>query len=293
MAIVPAGDLYNYLRGQFADSGLVGYVPPDGASFGITNGSADEWARFGLAVAKQESDLNSRSYNPSDPGGSLGLFQFGQGQTQFTQGQNQFDPENSANAFVRSVQHYVGNGGTISNLGGTFGSIRRPNETLQHMDWATKVASQQGGPGGFQPSGQSALAAAAPGVAQAPTTTGIDPVLAQRMQELQAAMALYNRSATAPALAQATTPPTGAPAAAPGYAGLNLSAMGGMGGGNIMALANAIRQQRAMQALRIQNAANFGGQLAQGGLQAYGNFLQQNPGGMIDPFASSGSLAFG
>src|SRR5262245_18762454 len=145
MAIVPAGDLYNYLRGQFADSGLVGYVPPDGASFGITNGSADEWARFGLAVAKQESDLNSPSYNAADPGGIAGIFQFSQNtQPQFTRGTNQFDPQNSADAFVRSVQHYVGNQGSISDLRATFGSIRRPNETLQHMDWAGKVASQQG-----------------------------------------------------------------------------------------------------------------------------------------------------
>ena len=88
---VDPGQLFSYLRGKFADSGLVGYVPPDGARWGIYTGSAAEWAAFGLAVAKQESDLNTRSYNASDPGGSVGLFQFGQGQTQFTKGGNQFD----------------------------------------------------------------------------------------------------------------------------------------------------------------------------------------------------------
>jgi len=160
----------------------------------------------------------------------------------------------------------------------TSGSVRPPLAAAQNSPIQTS--------GAFQPASPAAAMPAA-------AATGIDPALQQRINELQTAMALYQRSAMAPALAQATTPATGAPAAAPGYAGLNLGAMGGMGGGNIMALANAIRQQRAMQALRIQNAANFGGQLAQGGLQAYGNFLQQNPGGMIDPFSTGGSLAFG
>ena len=126
----PVG-LYSYLKDKFADSNLIGYVPPDGARWGIKTGSASEWATFGLAVAKQESDLNPKSYNASDPGGSAGLFQFGQGQTRFTGGRDQFDPQASADAFVRSVQHYVGNQGRVANLGATFGSIRRPNEAGQ------------------------------------------------------------------------------------------------------------------------------------------------------------------
>jgi hypothetical protein len=142
---VGAGALYSYLASKFADSGLVGYVPPDGARWGITTGSAAEWAAFGLAVAKQESDLNTRSYNASDPGGSVGLFQFGQGQTQFTDGRDQFDPQASADAFVKSVQHYVGNQGNVSNLGATFGSIRRPNEAGQYIGYAQDVAAKNGG----------------------------------------------------------------------------------------------------------------------------------------------------
>src|SRR4029077_3058877 len=123
--------LYNYLRNKFAQSKLAGYVPPDGKRWGITTGSAAEWAALGLAVAKQESDLNTRSYNAADPGGSAGLFQFGQGQTQFTKGGNQFDPQESASAFVRAAEHYVGGKGSVANLGETFGSIRRPNEAGQ------------------------------------------------------------------------------------------------------------------------------------------------------------------
>src|SRR5215471_21506994 len=141
---VDAGALKSYLQNKFANSRLNGYVPPDGARWGIKTGSPAEWAAFGLAVAKQESDLNTRSYNSADPGGSAGLFQFGQGQTQFTKGTNQFDPQASADAFVRAVQHYVGGQGSVANLGETFGSIRRPNEAGQYIPYAQKVAAATG-----------------------------------------------------------------------------------------------------------------------------------------------------
>ena len=136
----PVG-LYSYLLGKFAHSPLVNYVPPDGERWGIKTGSAAEWAAFGLAVAKQESDLNTRSYNADDPGGSAGLFQFGQGQTQFTSGQDQFNPQASADAFVRVVEHYLANKGSVANMGETFGSIRRPNEAGQYIAGAQKVAA--------------------------------------------------------------------------------------------------------------------------------------------------------
>jgi hypothetical protein len=305
MPNIPAGDLYDYLRGQFADSGLVGYVPDDGAKFGITNGSPEEWARFGLAVAKQESDLNSRSYNASDPGGSAGLFQFGQGQTQFTQGQDQFDPQNSANAFVRSVQHYVGNGGNISDLGATFGSIRRPNETLQHMDWAGKVAGQQGGALqlGSDTTGSTGTGTVfqpnAPAAATA-TTAGADPLLVAQIKQMQAALALNQ---PAQQQQQPGMPQLSAGQPGQGYASLNLAGAGGGGGMGNYGLIQAIRLNRARQALAIQNAAKAGGQLAQGALQLPGLSGMFNPGtsagmsgwgqGQLDPFSSGGPLAFG
>jgi hypothetical protein len=134
--------LYSYLLGKFANSGLVGYVPPDGARWGIKTGSAAEWAAFGLAVAKQESDLNTRSTNLADPGGSYGLFQFSQKtQPQFTKGGDQYDPQQSADSFIRAVQHYLANKGSVANLGDIFGSIRRPNEAGQYIAGAQKVAA--------------------------------------------------------------------------------------------------------------------------------------------------------
>jgi hypothetical protein len=56
---VNSSDLYNLLKQKFANSKLNGYVPADGARWGITTGSPDEWARLALATAKQESSLNS------------------------------------------------------------------------------------------------------------------------------------------------------------------------------------------------------------------------------------------
>lgn len=56
---VNSSDLYNTLKKKFAASSLNGYVPKDGARWGIKTGSPDEWARLGTAVAKQESGLNA------------------------------------------------------------------------------------------------------------------------------------------------------------------------------------------------------------------------------------------
>ena len=133
--------LYQYLRNQFANSSLNGYVPPDGAKFGITKGTPEEWAAFGVAVAKQESGFNTRSYNASDPGGSAGLFQFGQGQTYLTKGTDQFNPQASADTFVRSVERFAKGKQGIGGMSITFGSIRRPHETTQHLPYAQRIAA--------------------------------------------------------------------------------------------------------------------------------------------------------
>jgi hypothetical protein len=142
--------LYGYLRSKFANSSLNGYVPPDGAKFGIKTGSPEEWATLGVAVAKQESDFKAGEVNTADKGGSVGLFQFGQGQKIFTKGGDQRDPQQSADAFVRSTEHYLkGPGGAwgkgnIHALSETFGSIRRPWETTQHLQFAQGIAAKAG-----------------------------------------------------------------------------------------------------------------------------------------------------
>lgn len=137
--------LYNGLRDKVANSKLNGFVPPDGAAFGITKGTPEEWARFMLANAKQESGLDTNSTNLSDPGGSFGLFQFNQ--SQFGLNGNAYDPNASADAMVKATEHYAMNpqgnkyGTGIGALGATFSSIRDPNKTIKHLDWANKIAT--------------------------------------------------------------------------------------------------------------------------------------------------------
>src|SRR5215469_5919598 len=134
--------LYRYLLGKFSKSSVLNHPPADGADWGIKTGSAAEWAAFGLAIAKQESDLDARSTNLEDPGGSYGLFQFSQtGQPKYTNGEDQYDPQKSADAFVRSVEQLVGGKGSIAHMGVTFGSILRPHEAGQYLEGAQKVAA--------------------------------------------------------------------------------------------------------------------------------------------------------
>jgi Transglycosylase SLT domain len=131
-------------------------VPPDGGKWGITKGSPEEWAKFGLAVAKQESGLNPRSQNLNDPGGSFGLYQFNQ--HQFGLHGNAFDPEASTNAFVASAEHYAMGKAGVGGMGATFGSIKRSGETLRHYGWAGGIASRAPaiGGGGVAPGAQDA-----------------------------------------------------------------------------------------------------------------------------------------
>src|SRR6516165_8067923 len=50
-----ADDTYKKIRDRFEHSSLSGYVPRDGAKWGITKGTPDEWARLAVALGMQES----------------------------------------------------------------------------------------------------------------------------------------------------------------------------------------------------------------------------------------------
>lgn len=62
--------LFKAYTSEFSKSPLNGYVPKDGAHFGITTGKPEEWARFALAESMQESGLNSFAQ-----GGGLNQFE--------------------------------------------------------------------------------------------------------------------------------------------------------------------------------------------------------------------------
>jgi hypothetical protein len=104
-------DFYNQALAAVRQSGLVGQIPPDGAQFGITTGSAEEWARFMTGVAKAESNFDPRTKNLQDRGGSFGVLQYAHGQVP---GGNAYDTAASIQAFIRDAQQAVSSGGIRS-----------------------------------------------------------------------------------------------------------------------------------------------------------------------------------
>jgi hypothetical protein len=140
--------IYQKLLTAYSSSGLVNVIPNDGAKFGITTGSAEEWARFGTAVAEAESGFDPRSQNLSDPGGSFGVFQYAHGQVP---GGNAFDIDSSVAAFVRDS---VASQSDLESglLGQRFSTIgRHPERTISKIGGVSgtrNVASsrESGGP---------------------------------------------------------------------------------------------------------------------------------------------------
>jgi hypothetical protein len=71
--IKPA-DLQAYTEDRIKNSKLNGYIPADGAKYGI-DGSPKSWSNFFNKLAAAESGYNVNSTNLNDPGGSYGIFQ--------------------------------------------------------------------------------------------------------------------------------------------------------------------------------------------------------------------------
>ena len=129
--------LYGKLLAEFRAHPPVG-VPPDAARFGITKGTPEEWARWGVSVAHAESGFNPRSTNLSDPGGSFGVFQYSHGQAYG----NAYDVDNSVKAFVRDVDSAAA-GGMIrgSTLAKRFSTIgNHPDVGAAYLGGAERIA---------------------------------------------------------------------------------------------------------------------------------------------------------
>jgi hypothetical protein len=71
---IKPSDLQAYTEERIKNSKLNGYVPADGAKYGI-DGSPKSWSNFFTKLAAAESGYNVNSTNLDDPGGSYGLFQ--------------------------------------------------------------------------------------------------------------------------------------------------------------------------------------------------------------------------
>ena len=129
--------LYGKLLAQFRANPPQG-VPPDAARFGITKGTPEEWARWGVSVAHAESGFNPKSTNLSDPGGSFGVFQYAHSQAYG----NAYDVDNSVRAFVRDVDDAAkGNAIKGSILARRFSTIgKHPDVGTAYLGGAERIA---------------------------------------------------------------------------------------------------------------------------------------------------------
>jgi hypothetical protein len=135
------GQIYLKLLTKFRQSSVVGVAPSEGAQFGITTGTAEQWATFGTACCDAESGFDPRSALTSDPGGSFGIFQYAHNQVP---GGNAFDVDASVAAFVRDAESSVRSGSLQHGiLGRRFSTIGgHPDRTIAKLAKAAKLAAE-------------------------------------------------------------------------------------------------------------------------------------------------------
>lgn len=139
--MVDRNQLYRAYVDKFRASKLNGFVPSDGAKYGITKGTPEEWARFALATSIQESSLNAFAH-----GGGLNQFETADLRRYGVNGAVS-DPDAQSQALVNQWSSAITRDGYIRGMRGPnewggatayFGSIRRP-EALRHMSEAQRV----------------------------------------------------------------------------------------------------------------------------------------------------------
>jgi hypothetical protein len=128
---------------KVANSSLNGYAPPELRPFGITTGSPEEWARFYTMITKQESNMRVAPTNadgslqrfPSTPAGerSYGPGQFNVGEYGLNSWADVNNPDRVIDAYMQVTQK--------GKLFQYFGSLQRPNETLQHAGWYSQTVA--------------------------------------------------------------------------------------------------------------------------------------------------------
>lgn len=113
---INANQFRQMMIGRLQNSGLNGYVPPDGPKYGITKGTPQEWANYFVGLAQHESGLNVKTTGDIGRfrGNSNGLYQlspddaktYGFQATPFTMEQLA-DPNFNADIAVRIHEHWI------------------------------------------------------------------------------------------------------------------------------------------------------------------------------------------
>jgi hypothetical protein len=133
-------DLYNINLYNVQNSSLVGYVPADGASYGITTGSADEWANYFTKYAPNESATTSdglirvnESFTESNGQVSAGVFSMSVGEKGLTSS-SIYDPTANSAAAIQTSANLITKDGVIAGqsssgkwqgMSAYFGPLRR------------------------------------------------------------------------------------------------------------------------------------------------------------------------
>jgi D-alanyl-D-alanine carboxypeptidase-like protein len=128
---------------MFRNSPLNGYVPADGATWGISKGTPEEWARLAVATTKQESDFNIGSTGPHGEN-SYGITQMARGEYGI---KNPLDPDQAMQGLVNQWSQYIPASGSIAGRGsgpGTSGATKGQRPTLVRFDDPTKRGSTCG-----------------------------------------------------------------------------------------------------------------------------------------------------
>jgi hypothetical protein len=159
---------------KFRNSPLNGYVPTDGAKYGIVSGTPEEYARAATATAMQES-----SFNANAPGGGLNQFNEKDLRNYGIKGAVN-DPNSQLDALVAQWSKHIpadkvfsepgaGPGGGWGGAGRYFGSWRHGprGQAGAHMTWANQIAGQAGA----VPTSPTAVAGAHPFVGYGPYGT--------------------------------------------------------------------------------------------------------------------------
>lgn len=129
--------LYTLGVAKFGASGVSGRTDASLTKFGVTTGDPREWARLFVMVCQQESGCRMAPKNSdgslqkfsSTPSGeqSYGPLQFNIGEYGLQNWDMVNSPSCTMDAFIRVAQQ--------GKLLTYFGSMKRPNETMQHAGW--------------------------------------------------------------------------------------------------------------------------------------------------------------
>jgi hypothetical protein len=176
---VSKADVRTMLEKHVEEAGLVGFVPKDGAQYGITTGSKEEWVHFFTELAGKESGYKPgrESDNYKDPGGSAGLLQVspldnkrhGLGLDAGNTWEELHDPNTGLRVGVHLAKKWIRENGTIGNMRKSWSPMR---EGWRPAPPGSKGVQPEGSGPRYTPGAAPGTVGAPEGVRDISTTAG-------------------------------------------------------------------------------------------------------------------------